>query len=87
MDVTVKRATPFPAHVVVANGPRMHMNISFSFSLLFLRVFTNGTLLISNTIADNEGGYLCKADNKVGEAISKLVQVNINGKNWTLQLF
>ena len=44
------------------------------------RVYPNGTLSISAATADNEGNYLCKADNGVGEAISKLAHVGINGE-------
>ena len=47
------------------------------------RVFPNGTLSISAATADNEGNYLCKADNGVGEAISKLAHVGINGE-WNM---
>ena len=51
--------------------------------LVFFRVFPNGTLSISAATADNEGNYLCKADNGVGEAISKLAHVGINGE-WNM---
>ena len=47
------------------------------------RVYPNGTLSISAATADNEGNYLCKADNGVGEAISKLAHVGINGE-WNM---
>ena len=43
-------------------------------------MYPNGTLSISAATADNEGNYLCKADNGVGEAISKLAHVGINGE-------
>ncbi len=41
---------------------------------------SNGTLLMEKSVAANEGRYLCRAENGVGEAISKLAQVNINGE-------
>lgn len=47
----------------------------------------NGTLLMSSTVASNEGRFLCRADNGVGEPISKLVQVTINGKFKLLAAF
>jgi hypothetical protein len=40
---------------------------------------SNGTLLIEKSEAENEGRYLCKAENGVGEPISKLAKVDING--------
>ena len=46
-------------------------------------MYPNGTLSISAATADNEGNYLCKADNGVGEAISKLAHVGINGE-WNM---
>ncbi len=42
-------------------------------------VLSNGTLLIERTGAADEGRYLCKAENGVGEPVSKLATVDING--------
>ena len=44
-------------------------------------VLRNGTLMINKSIAKDEGQYLCQAKNGVGEGISKLAEVTINGKN------
>ncbi len=44
------------------------------------RVLANGTLVMERVGAANEGKYLCKAENGVGEPISKLVEVDINSK-------
>ena len=40
----------------------------------------NGTLIIEKSVAEDEGQYLCQAQNGVGEGISKLAEVIINGK-------
>ncbi len=51
-------------------------------------VLSNGTLTVSEARAENEGNYLCRADNQVGEAISKLAEVNVNGtETMLLSLF
>ncbi|TRY70745.1 hypothetical protein TCAL_04830 [Tigriopus californicus] len=42
------------------------------------RVHPNGTLMLSDATAENEGKYLCKADNGVGEPVSKLAELTIN---------
>ena len=44
------------------------------------RIYANGSLLIDKSNAEDEGQYLCKAQNGVGEGISKLAEVTINGK-------
>lgn len=36
--------------------------------------------MLSDATAENEGKYLCKADNGVGEPVSKLAELTINGK-------
>ena len=54
-----------------------------SFQLHFpfnFRIYENGSLLIDKSNAEDEGQYLCKAQNGVGEGISKLAEVTINGK-------
>ena len=43
------------------------------------RILGNGTLMILKSRAEDEGQYLCKADNGVGGGISKLAQVTVNG--------
>ena len=45
------------------------------------RIYENGSLLIEKSNAEDEGQYLCKAQNGVGEGISKLAEVTINGKS------
>ena len=55
-----------------------------SFQLHFtfnFRIYENGSLLIDKSNAEDEGQYLCKAQNGVGEGISKLAEVTINGKS------
>lgn len=44
------------------------------------RVFENGTLFIGQATASHEGTFLCKADNGIGQPISKLASLNVNGK-------
>ena len=46
----------------------------------FISILGNGTLVINKSKATDEGQYLCKAKNGVGEGISKLAEVVINGK-------
>ena len=45
----------------------------------------NGTLIIKKSVAEDEGQYLCQAQNGVGEGISKLAEVIINGKTMYLR--
>ena len=45
-------------------------------------ILKNGTLIIDKSVAKDEGQYLCQARNGVGEGISKLAEVTINGKNY-----
>ena len=45
-------------------------------------ILRNGTLIIDKSVAKDEGQYLCQARNGVGEGISKLAEVTINGKNY-----
>ena len=52
----------------------MHFHFDF-------RIYANGSLLIDKSNAEDEGQYLCKARNGVGEGISKLAEVTINGKS------
>ena len=53
---------------------RLHLPFNF-------RIYENGSLLIDKTKAEDEGQYLCKVQNGVGEGISKLAEVTINGKS------
>ncbi len=48
----------------------------------FLRILSNGTLVIEKSQASHEGHYLCKADNGVvhGSTLSKLAEIKVNGK-------
>lgn len=48
--------------------------------LFYFSILSNGTLVINKSKAKDEGQYLCKAKNGVGEGISKLAEVTINGK-------
>ena len=50
-------------------------------AFLFFSLLDNGTLVIEKSNANDEGQYLCKARNGVGDGISKLAEVTINGKN------
>ena len=43
------------------------------------RVSNNGTLVIASATANDEGSYLCKVNNGVGDGISKLISVEVNG--------
>ena len=40
----------------------------------------NGTLYISKTAEEDEGKFICEADNGVNEPIGKLVALKVNGK-------
>ena len=66
--------------VLVHNVSYLKNPLNHSVDAPHFRVYPNGTLSISAATADNEGNYLCKADNGVGEAISKLAHVGINGE-------
>ena len=60
-----------------------------SFQLHFpfdFRIYENGSLLIEESNAEDEGQYLCKAQNGVGEGISKLAEVTINGKRQKIKV-
>ena len=48
----------------------------------FLRILSNGTLVIEKSQASHEGHYLCKADNGVvhGSTLSKLAEIKVNGR-------
>ena len=50
------------------------------FHIFYFRILRNGTLVINKSKAKDEGQYLCKAQNGVGEGISKLAEVTVNGK-------
>ena len=50
------------------------------------RIYENGSLLIDKSNAEDEGQYLCKAQNGVGEGISKLAEVTINGKSQKIKI-
>ena len=55
---------------------------SFQWHFIFnFRIYENGSLLIEKSKAEDEGQYLCKVQNGVGEGISKLAEVTINGKS------
>ncbi|XP_046991954.1 Down syndrome cell adhesion molecule-like protein Dscam2 [Schistocerca americana] len=43
-----------------------------------VKLWENGTLSIQAASSDDEGFYLCRADNGIGDGISKNVQVSIN---------
>ena len=40
----------------------------------------NGTLYISKTAEEDEGKFICEADNGVNEPNGKLVALKVNGK-------
>ena len=46
------------------------------------RLLMNGTLYISKTAEEDEGKFICEADNGVNEPIGKLVALKVNGKYW-----
>ena len=58
---------------------QMHFHFDF-------RIYANGSLLIDKSNAEDEGQYLCKAQNGVGEGISKLAEVTINGKTQKIKV-
>ena len=62
------------------------MSLFHSHFPLNFRTYENGSLLIDKSNAEDEGQYLCKAQNGVGEGISKLAEVTINGKSQKLQV-
>ena len=39
----------------------------------------NGTLFVSKTSEEDEGKFICEADNGVNEPIGKLVALKVNG--------
>ena len=43
--------------------------------------FPNGTLLISSVDKSSQGSYTCTAQNGVRSAISKTINVTVNGKS------
>ena len=60
---------------------------SFQWHFIFnFRIYENGSLLIDKSNAEDEGQYLCKAQNGVGEGISKLAEVTINGKRQKIKV-
>ena len=62
-------------------------NVLIPFHLPFnFRIYENGSLLIDKSNAEDEGQYLCKAQNGVGEGISKLAEVTINGKGQKIKV-
>ena len=62
------------------------MSLFHSHFPLNFRTYENGSLLIDKSNAEDEGQYLCKAQNGVGEGISKLAEVTINGKSQKLKV-
>ena len=44
------------------------------------RLLMNGTLFISKASENDEGKFICEADNGVNEPIGKMVTLKINGK-------
>ena len=46
------------------------------------RLLMNGTLYISKTAEEDEGKFICEADNGVNEPNGKLVALKVNGKYW-----
>lgn len=42
-------------------------------------VFPNGTLLIRSAMEEDDGPYLCRADNNIGHGISKIVSLKVHG--------
>ena len=47
----------------------------------------NGTLYISKTAEEDEGKFICEADNGVNEPIGKMVNLKINGKLKKISFF
>ncbi|XP_054724884.1 cell adhesion molecule DSCAML1-like [Uloborus diversus] len=43
-----------------------------------LHVFENGSLVIHNVEADDEGHYLCQATNGIGQGLSKVVKLSVH---------
>ena len=43
------------------------------------RLLMNGTLFVSKTSEEDEGKFICEADNGVNEPIGKLVALKVNG--------
>ena len=44
-------------------------------------VFKNGTLLIKAAVEEDDGHYLCRADNNIGHGISKIVYLKVLGNH------
>lgn len=49
---------------------------------LHTKVLSNHSLLLQNVKEDKQGYYLCQASNGIGNAIGKVIQVNVKCK-WT----
>lgn len=44
----------------------------------YTKLLENGTLLLHHVKEDQEGFYLCQADNGIGPAIGKVIQLRVN---------
>lgn len=58
---------------------------TFVIYIVLIRILRNGTLVINESKSTDEGQYLCKAKNGVGEGMSKLAEVTINGKTYWIK--
>lgn len=45
-----------------------------------INIATNGSIMIDNVLAEDEGHYLCRAVNGIGTGLSKIVFLGVNGK-------
>ena len=73
--------------IVLLTKTLLNYNVLILFHFPFnFRIYENGSLLIDKSNAEDEGQYLCKAQNGVGEGISKLAEVTINGKRQKIKI-
>ena len=43
------------------------------------RMYENGTLQILSALEEDDGKYLCTADNRIGHGISKIIYLTVHG--------
>ena len=52
-----------------------------------MHTLENGSLTINDVTPDDEGAYLCQANNGVGSGLSKLVQLKVHGMYYECKPF
>ena len=62
-------------------GQSVHQSFRTVISNSHMHTLENGSLTIKDVSEDDEGVYLCQANNGVGTGLSKVVTLKVNGKD------